>query len=273
MDAIEQGTRLGLSRKQMLQEAAQKAAELNLQASRLQQEGGEENANRAERQSNESAANALRTAALKQAGVLGTQKLDNQALALGQRGDALDAREALDQAKAEALQRHKPIFSNTGGGLMQFNEDTGQWQKVAGSSKPPTPEYQTTSTKYPAVPATDAVPADVTSHWIRNLNPFGPHIPDTTNSPAIPAQPAQPERTVSSRVPINAADSLNQGGGGNSLLALPPSAPQIPQGAIDFLNANPHMAGDFQNKYGVDPSQYLTNAATAAPSPSDVDSE
>lgn len=225
LGAIESGARLGLSRQQMLQEAAQRGAELNLAASRLQQEGGQENANRAEREQQNAAANALNIAALKQSGLLGEQKNANAAALLEQRGGALDAREALDQARAEALERQKPVFSNTGGGLMQFDQSTGKWTLVPGSSKPAAvakPDMETVSTKTAAVPETPAVPADVTSHFIRNLWPFGAHIPDTTNSPAIAAIPAQPERTITTKVPM---------GTGNSLLNVPAQTPAAPAAA------------------------------------------
>lgn len=285
-EALESGARLGLSRQQMLQEAAEHAAQLNLEASRLSQEGGEENANRAERQTNEQAANALRTAALQQSGLLGEQKNANTAAALEQRGGALDAREALDQARAEALERQKPIFSNTGGGLMQFDQSTGKWTLVPGSSKAPaaaktqnmgtvkvpldgsdetkgtidvpinSPAYKAWSQLKPTV-----TPGAPVTHW------FGADTPgqDVTNAP--------PSLGEFMRSP--AAAGLNAPAG-NSLLNVPAAAPtgssqpNIPQYHIDYLNAHPETAGDFAKQYNVDPNQYLTNAP-AAPSASDVD--
>ena len=43
----------------------------------------------------------------------------------------------------------------------------------------------------------------------------------------------------------------------NKAFGNTPAKPNIPQGAIEALKAKPELASAFQEKYGVDPKQYL----------------
>lgn len=293
LGAIQGGARIGLSREQMIQDAKDKAAALALQRSELAARGDQENADRAQRGSEEAAANALRYAQLKQEGVLGGQRLQNQATALDQREGNLTAREALDNAKAEALQRQKPIFSNTGGGLMQYDEATGKWNLVPSSSKP-APRQNEGSVKVPLDekdPTKGSIDVPINSPLYQKWAGLKSTV--TTNSPAIPAHKNSPfmgipflpngsTAAVPADVTTNNPPSLSQfmrssknfGDDGSAAAALnPPSspllgAPKIPQSHVNYLIANPSSASDFDAKYGNGASQqFLTNESPVGPAP------
>lgn len=263
IEAASSGARAGLSGGQMIQDALLHAAQLKLQrdemnqraaeaASALGQSGGLRTRELNIQENQDAAANALRSAALKQQGLYQNERTKNYA-------NAVDARTALDQARENAL-NNKRSFMNTGGGLFAIGPD-GQPSLVPGSQKPPAPAYEKTTE---IIPGTDAKPADVTSHWFRNLNPFGAHIPDTTNSVAIPA--TQP-RKIERKVPISAADSL---AAPSAVAALPSGAPAIPQSHIDYLLANPNTVKQFEQLHGAgSASQYLTQPVDYSNAPAE----
>lgn len=290
------GSRAGLSMLQMIQDAKDKAAALALQRDELASRGDQQNADRAQRGSEEAAANALRYAQLKQEGVLGTQKLQNQATALDQREGNLTAREALDNAKAEALQRQKPIFSNTGGGLMQYDEATGKWNLVPSSSKA-APKQNEGSVKVPVDPAhpeQGSIDVPINSPLYQKWAGLKSTV--TTNSPAIPARsntpfmglpflpngstPAVPADVTTNNPPSlsqfmqssknfgddnSAGSALKQPEDPVNQLPLVGGGSKIPQSHINYLIAHPETAAQFGSFYKVDPSQYL-NTSPASPS-------
>jgi hypothetical protein len=296
--AASAGSRAGLSMLQMIQDAKDKAAALALQRSEIASRAESEGANRAQRGSEDAAANALNYAQLKQQGILGTQKLQNQATALDQREGNLTAREALDNAKAESLQRQKPIFSNTGGGLMQFDENSGKWGLVPGSSKaaPRQSEGTVKVPMNPAHPEQGSIDVPINSPAYQKWNALKSTVTPTAAVPAVPdsrflgipipftGTAAKPAGSVTNNPPSlsqfmqssqnnSAAAALKQPEDPVNQLPLAPGASKIPQSHIDYLNAHPETANDFQSKYGVDPLNYITNSAPAAPSQSETDSE
>lgn len=229
LEASESGGRLGLSRDQMLSDASLRAAEIAARSAEAGAALGQRD--------KENAANlALEYARLKQAGLLGTQKLNNQENALNQRESSLTAREELDKAKADALGRNR--FVNTGGGLMQQDPVTGQWSLVKGSTKPKTdivPTY---------IPPVEAKDADVTPGSSGSWNPFnwgaGAH-PAVTNSPAIQAVPGH---WYNKRVEVPddnapASDALNQQSPVTNLPAVFSGGP--PPTAEESLSSGPEQ--------------------------------
>jgi hypothetical protein len=209
--AANAGAHIGLSAQEMQRQSDQHAAELALRADELAARMGQENASRAQEQNQFEAGNALREAAQRNSFLLGQQENQNTAT----RNAAVAE---LDREKVNQL-KDRGIFVNSGNGIFEKNPVTGKWSNVPGSTRPPAP-VPVYVPPVAAIPATEAQPADVTSHWIRNLIPFGAHVPDTTNSPAIEANPGRPaipghyER-------MSAADALQ----------TPVAAPAIPQPA------------------------------------------
>lgn len=98
MGAAEAGARLGLSRDEMLQQAAQHAAQLDVERQRINAETALRNQTLAQRNQNAQAALALREAAIRQAGILGAGRLSNQQ-------ESIDSAAALRKAQEEALQQ------------------------------------------------------------------------------------------------------------------------------------------------------------------------
>ena len=102
LGASESGARLGLTRAQMLEQAQEHADSLSasaaLERDRLASENARASAAQAENQKQFTAAQALKEAQLKQGGLLGSQRIQNQA-------DAISAAAGLDAARIDALNR------------------------------------------------------------------------------------------------------------------------------------------------------------------------
>lgn len=196
--AARAGSEIGLSEAKMHQQAAQHAADLALRRDELSARMSQEASERAQQQKQAEAALALRESDLKMRGLLGQGRLDNQA-------EAISAR--------DALERSKPLFANTGGGLMQFNPDSKTWNKIEGTQRPPAQRFESVPTYIPPVPAITGKEADVTTHPIYNFF-HGKDLPPTTNSPAIEGTPEIPGHWYNKRVPVqesgNAADALTR---------------------------------------------------------------
>ena len=89
----------------MLEQAQEHAESLAAESSLERDRLNAQQQNIARQQNNVSAANALREAALKQQGLLGTQRIQNES-------DSISARSALDQAKTDALNKKNNTDSN-----------------------------------------------------------------------------------------------------------------------------------------------------------------
>lgn len=98
LGASEAGARLGLSRQQMLEQADQHAAELALRADELRAENSRASSQRMQEQNNFNAGLDLRRAALKQQGLLGGERLQDEE-------SRTSAISGLDQARTDALNR------------------------------------------------------------------------------------------------------------------------------------------------------------------------
>lgn len=103
--AMKSGADIGLSEAQMQQQAEQHAAELALRRDELSARMSEEQAQRQQTQGQENAASALRAAALKQAGILGTGRLANEVDRTQGLLDTADTRNNLMQSKMDAQQQ------------------------------------------------------------------------------------------------------------------------------------------------------------------------
>lgn len=181
--AANAGAHIGLSQQEMQRQADQHAAELALRADELAARTAGANADRTQQQNQFDAGNALRETAQRSAFLLGQERNQNTA-------SKDSAIAELNQGKLDEL-RKRGIFVNSGNGIFEKDPETGKWSNVPGSTRPP-PLVPVYVPPVAAVPPVEAQPADVTSHWIRNLIPFGNHVPDTTNSPAMPANPGRP---------------------------------------------------------------------------------
>jgi len=167
--AARAGAELGLSEAQMHQQAAEHAADLALKRDELSASMSQAASAQRSHQEQQQAALALREEALKQQGLLGQGRLQ-------QESDEASARNELEKAK--------PIFANTGGGLMQLDPVTKQWNLVPGSVKP---DMQTITTRVPPnVTPEKTIPG--AHFWSADTV-----IPAVTNSPGY---------TISKRVPV-----------------------------------------------------------------------
>ncbi len=129
---------------------------------------------------------------------------------------------------------------NAGNGLvLAHNKLTGDTQVINPERAVKSPQqFKTVSEK---IPATEEVPADVTTHRLHNLMPWGINIPPTTNSPAIPAQR---ERTETYNIPIPIAPEVAPAD-----VAPTPAAPVFriasPMGTSGFVGQNPRTESGF----------------------------
>ena len=105
LGASESGARLGLSQQEMQRQSDQHAAELALRADELSARMGQAAAERDQQQKQFDAGNALRTAALQQQGMLGTQRNQNIA-------DRITAAQALQKSRQDFLERNSNLNRN-----------------------------------------------------------------------------------------------------------------------------------------------------------------
>ena len=111
----------------MLEQAQEHAESLAAESSLERDRLNAQQQNIARQQNNVSAANALREAALKQQGLLGTQRIQNES-------DSISARSALDQAKTDALNKKNNTDSNlkddvhSGGGSNEVSKNPSIFQ-------------------------------------------------------------------------------------------------------------------------------------------------
>jgi hypothetical protein len=122
--AARSGAQIGLSEADMHQQAAEHAAELALKRDQLSAEMSHLASENQARREQQNAALELRREVLKQQGLLGSERNQNQA-------DALTARTELEKTRL-----NKPTFANTGSGLFERDPVTGAWNAVPGTSKP-----------------------------------------------------------------------------------------------------------------------------------------
>jgi hypothetical protein len=215
----------------MLEQADEHAAQMAVERDRIGAESAARGQALQQEQQNQSAALALRQQALKQAGILGTDRNQNQS-------NAFSARQSLEEAN-----RKKPTLINTGNGLFKFDPATGRIEKVPGTTKPQTelvPTY---------IPPVDAKEANITPASSGSWNPFnwgaGAH-PAITNSPASDAIPGH---WYNKRVPVDdLVYTAGQDAGGGAI-ALPNA--EVNQGptpsAADALQP---LGGGMENTSG-----------------------
>lgn len=105
LGASEAGAGLNLTRQQMLERAQEHQEQLAASAALEHDRLSQQNAGLIAGQQQDNAANALKAAALKQQGILGTQKLQNES-------GSTNARDALEKAKTDAITKQQGITSN-----------------------------------------------------------------------------------------------------------------------------------------------------------------
>lgn len=214
LGASEAGARLNLSRQQILEQANEHAESLAAESALAHDRLSQQAAQRTQQVNQENAANALRTAALKQQGLLGFQRLQNES-------NSTSARDSLEKAKTDAL-TNKPVFANTGNGLFTIDPVTKQWTKVPGTSRPAPTKYENQPTYIPPVAAKDA---DITPASGGSWNPFNwdaGATPAVTNSPAISAAPGH---WYNKRVPIAEPSDDDSAPQPAANALIPPAAP------------------------------------------------
>jgi len=122
LGAAEAGTRLGLTRAQMLEQADEHAAQIAVERDRIAAESAARGQALHQERENQSAALALRQQALKQAGLFGQGRLDNQTDAMQEKAHH-DAANELFQAD-----RGKQIFQDRQNA--QHNKDMAWFNQI-----------------------------------------------------------------------------------------------------------------------------------------------
>jgi hypothetical protein len=248
LGAAEAGARLGLSRQQMLQQAAQHAATLAAEGQKAAAAQSMEQSRMRQASDQAAAANALREQAIKQAGVLGQGRLDTEGAAIQQRGDAASAVNALRQQQMKTAQADK---------MQKFQNDylLAEDKASAAKASPKADKSPYTAWERDKIYQTlmanpqNQTNLDVVLPKFRQYVSGGPPTAPASPTPAADALMAQPD---TSGLPDFSGVPTPPTGGNKPL--SPPAA------HISALQANPALASFFDEKYGKGSSaQYLTN--------------